>query len=323
VSLRVEPGFPEPGERPDGPVAWVTIGNFDGLHRGHRAILDRVVTGAHADGGEAAVVTFDPHPRCVLQPDRCPPSITTIEEKAELLGELGVDRLVVLAFNLEMSRWSADHFCSRLITAFALRRLVVGHDFALGHKRQGDIAFLRSWGAEHGFEVETIDPLEDDGEPVSSTRIRAALAAGDVEAAAHLMERPWFIDAEVEHGEKRGRLLGFPTANLTIPRSKALPARGIYACRVRARGTWWDAATSVGVRPTFGGEHVTVEPHLLDFDGDMYGDRLRCEFVARLREERAYATAAELVEQMHVDVAETRRILGARRSTPAGEARGS
>jgi riboflavin kinase/FMN adenylyltransferase len=315
MRLRVERGLPEPGPRPDGPPAWVTIGNFDGVHRGHRAILDRVIGHAREAGGEAAVVTFDPHPRCVLQPDRCPPAVTTLEEKASILDELGVDRLVVLAFDLEMSRWSAEHFCERLVTAFALRTLVVGHDFALGHKRQGDIAFLRDWGSRCGFDVEALDPVSYGGEPFSSTRIRAALAAGDVAAAAELMGRPWFIDAEVEHGEKRGRALGFPTANLAIPKGKELPARGIYATRVRARDAWWMAATSIGVRPTFGGDHVTVEPHLLDFEGEMYGERVRCEFVARLREERAYATAAELVEQIGRDVEETRRLLS---EPPAG-----
>jgi riboflavin kinase/FMN adenylyltransferase len=311
--MRLERGLPEPGERPDGPPAWVTIGNFDGVHLGHRTILDRVLGGAHAAGGEGGVVTFDPHPRCVLQPDHCPPSVTTLDEKASILEELGVDRLVVLPFDLEMSRWPAEHFCRRLTTAFDLRRLIVGHDFALGHKRQGDIAFLTAWGRENGgFEVEAIDPLLDGSEPASSTRIRAALADGDVGLAARLMRRPWFIDAEVEHGEKRGRGLGFPTANLAVPAGKALPGRGIYACRVRAQGRWWDAATSVGVRPTFGGEHVTVEPYLLDFEGNLYGERIRCELIERLREERAYATAGELVEQMRLDVERAREILGAR-----------
>ena len=308
--MRIERGLPEPGERPAGPPAWVTIGNFDGVHLGHRTILDQLLAEASEGCGEVGVVTFDPHPRCVLQPEHCPPSVTTLDEKASILEELGADRLVVLPFDLEMSRWSADHFCARLVTAFDLRRLVIGHDFALGHKRQGDIAFLTAWGRERGgFEVEAIEPILDGAQPASSTRIRAALAAGDVELAGRLMHRPWFIDADVEHGEKRGRGLGFPTANLAIPKGKALPARGIYACRVHAHRGWWDAATSVGVRPTFGGEHVTVEPYLLDFDGDLYGERIRCEFVARLREERADASVAELVEQMRLDVEETRRIL--------------
>ena len=311
--MRVERGLPEPGPRPDGPPAWVTIGNFDGVHLGHRALLDGVLLPAREGGGDAGVVTFDPHPRCVLQPEHCPPSVTTLDEKASILEELGVDRLVVLPFDLEMSKWSADHFCERLVTAFDLRRLVVGHDFALGHKRQGNIPFLTQWGRERGgFDVEAIDSVLDGDEPASSTRIRAALADGDVELAARLMLRPWFIDAEVEHGEKRGRGVGFPTANLTIPKGKLLPARGIYATRVRAREQWWEAATSVGVRPTSGGEHVTVEPYLLDFDDDLYGERIRCEFIARLREERTYATADELVAQMHVDVEDTRRLLAAR-----------
>ncbi len=189
--MRVEDGLPEGGARAGGPPAWVTIGNFDGVHVGHRALLDRVVTGAHADGGEAGVVTFDPHPRCVLQPGNCPPQLTTLVEKAALLEAAGVDRLVVLRFDLAMSRWSADAFCRRLIAAFALRRLVVGPDFALGHRRQGDLAFLRAFGSRAGFEVEAVEPLRDGSGPISSTRVRDALAGGDTALAAELLGRPW------------------------------------------------------------------------------------------------------------------------------------
>ncbi|HET9050203.1 MAG TPA: bifunctional riboflavin kinase/FAD synthetase [Candidatus Dormibacteraeota bacterium] len=312
MPIRVERGLPGPGSRPGGPPATVTIGNFDGVHLGHRAPLEVVVARARRGGGEAAVVTFDPHPRCVLQPERCPPMITTIEERADLLEEAGVDRLVVLPFDLETSRWPAEHFCDRLLTAFALRSLVVGPDFALGHRRRGDVAFLTDWGRAHGIEVAVVEPLRDaTAEPVSSTRIRAALAAGDVELAGRLMGRPWFIEAAVEHGEKRGRSLGYPTANLAVPAGKEIPGRGIYACRVRVGERWWMAATNVGTRPTFGGDHLTVEPYLLDFAGDLYGATVRCDFVARLREERTYATAEELTAQIARDVDETRRLLGA------------
>ena len=315
--MRVEFGLPEtaaPGGRP----VHLTIGNFDGVHLGHRRILDELVGGARGDGGEAVVMTFDPHPRCVLDPDNCPSQLTTLDEKRDLLERHGVDRLVVLEFTRALSRWSAEHFCERLSAGFApLRRLVVGYDFALGHNRRGDIAFLRGWGRRHGFSVAPVEAEVVAAEPVSSSRIRRALLDGEVAAAGRLLGRPYFLDSWVVHGAKRGTRLGFPTANLSITPNKCLPARGIYAMWVLVQGHWQAAATSVGYNPTFGGDHLTVEAYLLDFAGDIYRERLRAAFVARLREERTYASAEELSVQIGIDVDDARRQL--RRHPPPAE----
>jgi riboflavin kinase/FMN adenylyltransferase len=313
--MRVDFGLPErdPGEqRP----AVLTIGNFDGVHRGHRALIDTLVADARGRNGEAVVITFDPHPRCVLDPDNCPQQITTLDEKRDLIAAAGVDRMVVLEFTPELSRWSAEHFCEQLLASFPLARLVVGGDFALGHNRRGDIPFLRDFGAAHGFDVETVEALEEGGEVISSSRVRAALVAGDLERANRLLSYPYFIDGWVEHGEKVGHRIGYPTANLAVTPGKCLPARGVYAMWVKARGEWHMAATNVGYRPTFGGDRLTVEAFLLDFSGDLYRQRVRAAFVARLREERRYPGVEELVAQIALDVEQTRRLLEGQEPPP-------
>lgn len=310
--MRTEFGLPEAASEGDRPVL-LTIGNFDGVHRGHRRIVDRLVAGARGQAGEAVMVTFDPHPRCVLDPDHCPPRLTTLDEKADLLARAGLDRLVVLEFTLELSRWSADQFVERLCRGFSLQRLIVGHDFALGHRRQGDIPFLRSAGASRGFEVEVVEAQEEGGEVFSSSLVRAALAHGDLDTANRILGHPYLLDSRVEHGERIGTGLGFPTANLAITPGKCLPPRGIYATWVRVRGAWHAAATYVGYRPTFGGTRLAVEPHLLDFSGDIYNERVRVAFVARLRDDVRYPTPEALSVQMASDVEETRRRLAARR----------
>ncbi len=313
--MRVDSGLGSRGEH-DAPVV-LTIGNFDGVHLGHAALLSRVQSEAAQRGAQSALLTFDPHPRCVLDPAHCPQSLTTVAEKTDVLAEHGLDRLVVLPFNREVSTWGAEQFCDMLGEAFDLRALVVGHDFALGHKRQGDIAFLRAYGERHGFSVEVVEPVLVGEEVVSSSRIRAMLAEGDVRSAAALLGRQHFMDAVVEHGEEVGRHLGFPTANLSIAGGKCLPAPGVYAMWVRVDGAWQAAATNVGYRPTFGGDRLTVEAFLLDFSGDLYGREVRAAFVERLREERAYATAGELVVQIDKDVEQVGALLR-RVGPPAG-----
>jgi riboflavin kinase/FMN adenylyltransferase len=224
---------------------------------------------------------------------------------------------VVVNFTREVSRWSAEEFCGRLVGRFDLRRLVVGPGFALGHNRRGDAAFLRAYGAEHGFTVAEVEPEADSAEPISSTRIRAALAAGEVEAAARLLGFPYFLDGTVERGNAVGRRLGFPTANLGVGPGKCLPELGIYTGWVRVRDRWHAAACSIGYRPTFGGDRLTVEAHLLDFDADIYGERARLALVHRLREDRLYPDEPALVDQMRRDVDDTRRLLAAARP-PSG-----
>jgi riboflavin kinase/FMN adenylyltransferase len=307
--MRVDSGL---GRRRDGDAPVVlTIGSFDGVHRGHTALLDAAGVAACKWSAETALLTFDPHPRCVLDPPRCPRSLTTLAEKRSLLAARSLHRMVVLAFNREVSGWGAEQFCDLLLEAFDIRVLVVGHDFALGHKRQGDVAFLREYGRRHGFEVEQVGAVAVGEEAVSSSLIRSLLGEGDVTAAAELLGRPYFMDATVEHGEEVGRHLGFPTANLSFAADKCLPAPGVYAMWVRVDGAWHAAATNVGYRPTFGGDRLTVEAYLLDFSGDLYDREVRAVFVERLREERAYPSVDELVTQIGRDVADVRSLLEA------------
>ena len=305
--MRIDEGL---GRRHDGDAPVVlTIGNFDGVHRGHAALLERVRSVAAATAAESAVLTFDPHPRCVLDPVHCPQSLTTVGEKASILEACGLDRLVVLGFTREVSGWRAEQFCDLLLEAFDLRALVVGHDFALGHKRQGDVAFLSDYGERHGFPVVQVEEVREAGDGVSSSRIRELVSRGDVAAAAPLLGRPYFMDARVEHGDEVGRHLGFPTANLSITRDKCLPEPGVYAMWVRVDGVWHRAATNVGYRPTFGGDRLTVEAFLLDFAGDLYDSEVRAVFVDRLREERRYDSVEELVAQIGADVEQVRALL--------------
>jgi riboflavin kinase/FMN adenylyltransferase len=298
---------PDRGPSP-APVA-CTIGVFDGVHRGHQRLLAATVAAARQLGGVAAAVTFEPHPRAVLDPANVPPELTTLDEKRERLMAAGIDRVVVVNFTREVSEWTAEHFCARLLDRFDLQRLVVGPGFALGRDRRGDIDFLRRFGAEHGFTVDTVPAVTDEGDAISSTRIRSALVSGDVELAAGLLGHPYFLDGTVERGDRIGWRLGFPTANLGVEPGKCLPELGIYSTWIRVRGEWRVAASSIGYRPTFGGDRLTVEAHLLDFDGDIYGERVRLAFVHRLREERWYPDEAALIAQMRLDVAETRGLL--------------
>jgi len=300
-----------PDRGPSPAPAACTIGVFDGVHRGHQRLLAATVAAARELGGIAGAVTFEPHPRAVLDPANVPPELTTLDEKRERLMAAGIDRVVVVNFTREVSEWTAERFCARLLERFDLRRLVVGPGFALGRDRRGDIDFLRRFGAEHGFTVDTVPAVTEEGEAISSTRIRSALVSGDVEMAAGLLGHPYFLDGTVERGDRVGWRLGFPTANLGVEPGKCLPELGIYSTWVRVRGEWRVAASSIGYRPTFGGDRLTVEAHLLDFDADIYGERVRLAFVHRLREERWYPDEAALIAQMRLDVAETRRLLGA------------
>jgi riboflavin kinase / FMN adenylyltransferase len=292
----------------DAPVV-LTIGNFDGVHRGHVALLDEVRSVAASMDAQTAVLTFNPHPRCVLDPPHCPPSLTTVAEKQDVLESCGVDRLVVLGFTRAVSGWGAEQFCDLLVEAFDLRALVVGYDFRLGHKRQGDIDFLRDYGERHGISVVQVGEVCHGATAVSSSRIRELVMAGDMAGAAPLLGRPYFMDARVEHGEEVGRHLGFPTANLAIAPEKCLPEPGVYAMWVRVEDAWHPAATNVGYRPTFGGDRLTVEAFLLDFAGDLYDRDVRAVFVERLREERKYTSIDELVAQIGRDVEQVRSLL--------------
>jgi riboflavin kinase/FMN adenylyltransferase len=308
--MRVDFGLPAAAGE-EGRPAVLTIGNFDGVHLGHQALIKTLVSDARGRNGESVVITFDPHPRCVFDPDNCPQQITTLDEKRDLIASLGVDRLVVLEFTRELSQWSAEHFCEQLMASFPLVRLVVGHDFALGHQRRGDIPFLREFGAAHGFDVVAVDPLADGDDVVSSSLVRAALIGGELERANRLLGHPFFVDAWVEHSDSVDRSAGHPSAHLAITPGKCLPARGVYATWLKVRGRWHTAATNVGYGPTFGHDRLAVEALLLDFEGDLYRQKVRAAFVARLREERRFTGVEELGAQIARDAEQAQVVLSA------------
>ncbi len=294
---------------PDAPA--VTVGNFDGVHLGHRALIDAVVGEARDAGAPALALTFDPHPSRVLAPERAPATLTTIAQRAEIMAGLGIDRVAVLPFTRELSHHPAEAFVrTLLVEALGARVVVVGENFRFGRDRAGDVKALQGFGREMGYRVRALPSVLHDGAPVSSTRVREAVVRGAVEAAAAMLGRRYLVDGAVVRGLGRGRTLGIPTANLD-PLNEILPGGGVYAAIVRVDGgpQAWPAVVNVGRRPTFGGGAVLLEAHLLGFDADLYGRGLRVEFEARLRDERAFPDANALRAQIADDVQAARRVL--------------
>jgi riboflavin kinase/FMN adenylyltransferase len=296
----------------------VTIGAYDGVHLGHAKVLRLVRELADARSLDAALVTFDRHPAQVVRPESAPRLLTTVDQKLELLSALGLlDVVCVLRFDAERSRETAEEFVVEvLVETLRARVVVVGADFHFGHKRGGNVALLERMGTDLGFEViglGLVAPETDpEHQPYSSTRVRAALAEGDVAAAAALLGRPHEVRGVVMHGDRRGRELGFPTANVAVPDEICLPADGIYAGEYRTPdGIWHPAALSLGRRPTFYAEadHSLLEAYLLDFDGDLYDQPAAVRFVERLRGEKKFESIDALVEQIGRDVEATRRVL--------------
>lgn len=292
----------------------VTIGVYDGVHLGHRALISRVRATAAQLGCATAVVTFDRHPATVVRPESAPRLLTDLAQRLELLASTGLDYAVVLRFDEERSREPAEEFVHEVIVGcLRARAVVVGHDFHFGHRRRGDVVLLQRMGAELGFDVVGIALVDhEDGEAVSSTRIRQLLAAGQVEHAARLLGRPHEVRGRVTRGDARGADLGFPTANVAVPAEVALPADGIYAgWYVRPDGSVHRAAISLGRRPTFHPDaRVSVlEAHLLDFTGDLYDEEAKVRFVERLRGELRFDSVDELVAQIGRDVDATRTAL--------------
>jgi riboflavin kinase/FMN adenylyltransferase len=291
-----------------------TVGMFDGVHRGHRALLDRVAAEAAARGVPAAAVTFDRHPLTVLRPGSEPPLLTTLDRKVELLGEAGMEIVLVLEFTRELSEVTAEAFAAEvLFDRLAARAVVVGENFRFGHKAAGDPALLAELGRPRGVEVMAVGLHADGDQVVSSTRVRAELAAGDVAAAAASLGRPYAVEGEVVVGDRRGRpLLGVPTANLAVPAGIAIPGDGVYAGHLtdRADGGVRPAAISVGTNPQFGTDR-RVEAHVLDFDGDLYGHRVSVDFHHHLRDQATFPGVDELAAQIRADIDQARRLLDA------------
>jgi riboflavin kinase/FMN adenylyltransferase len=285
----------------------VAIGNFDGVHLGHRRIVERLLARARELGGSALVFTFDPHPVRLLRPAECPPPLTWTERKAQLLAALGVDRIVAYPTDEALLRLAPREFFERIVVeSLAAKAVVEGPNFYFGHDRAGDIKLLRELTAQRGMTLDVVEPIVVDGQIVSSSRIRGLVAAGDVAGAARLLTAPYRIRGMVTHGAGRGAKIGFPTANLEAV-DTLLPAAGVYAGRAWIDGRRRAAATSVGPNPTFGDHALKVEVHVLDFDEALYGQPLEVEFLERLRDVKKFSSQAELVSQLKKDVEHTRR----------------
>jgi riboflavin kinase / FMN adenylyltransferase len=316
--LRVFPGSAAfaAARTPGAPALALAIGNFDGVHLGHQALLAEARARATRRGGPSAVLTFTPHPARLFAPQKAPALIMSLERRLELCAEAGIDVAVVEPFTRAFAAIEADEFVRRVLAQdLAAGDLVVGYDFSFGRGRAGNVARLGELGAELGLGVAVIPPVAVDGLPCSSTRVRELCAAGEVGAAARLLGRPVEVEGRVARGAARGRTLGFPTANV-IPDGELLPKLGIYAARARVldgpqTGSAHPAALSIGRNPTFTGDGapVSVEAHLLDYDGDLYDRRLRLEILDHLRDEQRFDTIDALVQQIHEDVDRVRALM--------------
>ena len=308
----VPPGF--------GPSV-VTVGNFDGVHRGHQAVLGRLVTDARAAGAAAVAITFDPHPLAVLRPEQAPTPLQGLDRRLDLMAQTGLDAVLVMEFTLELAGWSPERFVADVLAGgLGAHAVVVGRDMRFGHRNSGDVGTLRELGARYGYDVDLVEDLgsTDEAHPSgrrwSSTWVRELLAAGDVAGAAEVLGRPHETSGRVVHGDHRGRELGYPTANLAQSAEGMVPADGVYAGRltVLPDGDVWPAAVSIGTNPTFDGVERRVEAYVLDRDDlDLYGRRVRVEYVSRLRPTLRFDGVEPLVAQMRQDVDRARELLAA------------
>lgn len=299
--------------------AWVTIGSFDGVHRGHQAIIHQLVSGAHQAGAPSVVLTFYPHPAAVLGNRTAPRYLTSPEERAAILGQMGVDLVINHPFNREVAGLSARDFVQRLKRHLGMQHLCIGYDFALGKNREGDVSTLKRLGEELGYRVHVTQPFEINGKIISSSQIRSLLDKGDIQQANFLLGRPYRLDGEVVPGDARGRTIGIPTANLAVWVQRALPKSGVYACFTWIAGRRFQSVTNVGYRPTFDNQATlpSVETHILDFSGELYGRNLQVDFIARLRDEQRFSGIEELVSQIRRDIHRGREILEAEQKLPA------
>lgn len=290
--------------------SWLTVGVFDGVHRGHQQILRKLSAGAHASDAPAVVLTFDPHPASVLggREIKC---LTLPDERADLLAQQGMDVVITERFTRELSQVTAYDFMARLKRQLGLARMLIGYDFALGKGREGNATRLTEIGSELGYSVEVVPALSDESGVISSTEIRKLIEIGNVAEAARLLGHPYSLHGPVIHGDGRGRTINVPTANIAYAREKMIPAKGIYACRAYLNGQQHLAAINIGTNPTFtpDKEIPNVEAHLLDFRGEIYGQDVRLEFVARLRDELKFESVETLLEQIWKDIEDTKRIL--------------
>lgn len=304
---RLEGGSAVPASLRGGIVA---LGNFDGFHRGHQAVVGRAVDRARAEGRPALVATFDPHPVRYFKPDAPPFRLTTLEQRQRLFAEAGADAMIVFTFDSALAGLTAQAFVTeRLVGLIGAAGVVTGEDFTFGKGREGNATVLAQLAGEHGLVAETVGPVTLDGDPVSSSRIRSALQAGDCTTAARLLTRPFTIEGVVEHGDKRGRTIGYPTANIGLDRYLR-PRYGIYAVRGRLPDRRLVAgAANLGIRPTFEPAKELLEVYFFDFEDDLYGQSIEVEFHAFLRPEAKFDDMSALIRQMDADCLEARRVL--------------
>ena len=307
--VAVKSVFRDPSELPAGPYPVVALGNFDGVHLGHQAILKTARKHAHEAGGRAFALTFDPPPAKVLFPAQAPPLITTPEDKLDLLTRIGLDGVLVMNFTRELSMLAPREFVRQyLVGAIGARAVVVGRTVTFGHDRGGDAAAMVEFGREFGFTTIVVEPVAADRIEVSSSRIRELIAAGEVKRAALMLGRPHFLNGVVVKGRGRGRKIGFPTANLAAA-TECVPPDGVYAARVVVFGSAYPAIVNIGTRPTFDETERVIEAYIFDFAGDLYGLRVRLELVERVRGEKKFDSAEHLARQIAGDIEHAKKIL--------------
>jgi riboflavin kinase / FMN adenylyltransferase len=294
----------------------VALGNFDGFHKGHQAVVGRAIMRARAEGRPALVATFDPHPVRFFKPDLPPFRLTSLDQRQRLFARAGADAMIVFRFDRELASVPAEEFVAeRLIRRIGAAGVATGEDFTFGKGRGGNVEVLKRLGAEHGLTVDAVAPVMSGGEPVSSSAIRQAVQAGDCEKAAQLLTRPFAIEGAVEHGDKRGRAIGYPTANLSLGKYLR-PRFGIYAVRGRLPdGRVLDGAANLGIRPTFEPARELLEPYFFDFSGDLYGQTVEVELISFLRPEEKFDNLDALTQQMDADCARARQILSTTTTT--------
>jgi riboflavin kinase/FMN adenylyltransferase len=283
-----------------------TLGNFDGVHRGHQAILQRLVEKANENKMPSVVITFDPVPKKVLSPDTAPPLIQTLDQRLDAFADLGIDSTIVVVFNHDFARKSPEEFVREyLVKLLRVSSFVVGQNFAFGHKKSGDIALLRRMGQENDFEVESVPEIRTDGTRISSTLIRQDIQQGRMEQAQNFLGRPFSLRGIVVKGEQLGGKIGIPTANLKVS-NELVPGGGVYAAQALIGHKTYPSAVNVGFRPTVGGKNLTIEAHLIDFSGDLYGQEMELQFLKRIREEKRFSGIDELRNQILEDIETTR-----------------
>jgi len=291
----------------------VTVGTFDGVHAGHRVLINQVIESAKSIDGRSVIVTFHPHPREIISPGKAGIKLlSTLEERRQLLSEIGIDEMIVIPFNRDFSLLSSEEFVRNVIwEKIGVKEFVIGYDHQFGRNREGTIETVEALGKELGFDVKVVSRQEVGNKTVSSSAIRKALQEqGDVKLASKLLERPYLLNGTVVHGDSRGREIGYPTANIKPEHpNKAIPKNGVYAVRVKIENGFYNGMMNIGIRPTFDGTVETLEVHIFDFDRDIYGNTIQVHFIDRIRDEKKFTGQDELVQQLRQDKIKSKEIL--------------